>query len=579
MESLAGTVGGAGAGLARASFLAFLCLAFGAGAGCTGKVLAPGSNSGVGSSPGSAGNGNGSGAGGAGPGVTPQAGAAVVRRLNRMEYNNTVKDLLGTTLAPANDFPDDDLGGEFDTVGEALSLSPTYVAGYEKAAYALVTDLLAADATRRGRIITCDVTSAGDACAQTILSAFARRAWRRPVTADEVQTLMTPIAAAKTAGATAAEGLQYALATVLLSPFFIFKPEILADPNSTQPQRLGPYELATRLSYALWSSMPDDALSAAADAGQLAADAQLATQIDRMLADPRADALLDAFAGQWLAYRALPTHEVEATAFPQFTPALANSMALEARRFVQEFLRSDRPVTEMLTARFTFVDASLATLYGITRPAGSAAGTLVRVDTTTAPRSGILTLGAFLTGTSLPSRTSPVKRGEFVFNRLLCQTIGQPPPDVPPLSEGDTATTLTLRQRMEEHRKNPACSPCHSLMDPIGFGLENYDAIGRYRTTDVAGTIDASGVLPDGTSFNGAVDMAGVLGRDARFSDCVTRKFMTFAVGRLLNQPTDGALVASLATKARAASGSFTSIVRQVLLSDGFRSRQGRPGP
>jgi hypothetical protein len=575
MESLAS---GGGARLILASAVA-LCA--GAGAGCTGKLLAPGGNPGGGASSGSAGNGNGNGpgGGGAGAGVALQAGAAVVRRLNRAEYNNTVRDLLGTTLAPANDFPEDDLGGEFDTVGEALSLSPTYVAAYEKAAYALVTDLLAADATRRARVVSCDVATGGDTCAQNILGAFARRAWRRPVTADEVQTLMAPMAAAKTAGATAAEGLQYALATVLLSPFFIFKPEILADPNSIQPQRLGPHELATRLSYALWSSMPDDALSAAADAGQLSSDDQVAAQIDRLLADPRADALLDVFAGQWLNYRALPAHEVEATAFPQFTPALANSMGLEARRFVQEFLRSDRPVIEMLTARFTFLDAGLATLYGITRPAGSAAGTLVRVDTAALPRSGILTLGAFLTGTSLPSRTSPVKRGEFVFNRLLCQTIGQPPPDVPPLSDGDTTTTLTLRQRMEEHRKNPVCSPCHSLMDPIGFGLENYDAIGRYRTTDAAGAIDASGVLPDGTSFNGAVDMATVLARDARFSDCLTRKFMTFAVGRLLNQPSDGALVASLAAKARAASGSFPSIVRQVLLSDGFRSRQGRPGP
>ena len=326
--------------------------------------------------------------------------------------------------------------------------------------------------------------------------------------------------------------------------------------------------------------MPDDALSAAADGGQLSTDQQLAGQIDRMLADPRADTLLDNFAGQWLAYRSLADHEVEPTSFPQFTPALARSMTAEARRFIQEFLRSARPVAEMLAARFTFVDATLATQYGLSRPAaGVAPGDLVRVDTSGVPRAGILTLGAFLTTTSLPSRTSPVKRGEFVFTRLLCGTIGQPPPDVPPLSETDTASTLTLRQRLEQHRSNPVCSPCHSIMDPLGFGLENYDAIGRYRSMDGAGVIDARGALPDGTAFNGAVELANLLAKDPRFTDCVTRKFMTFAVGRLLNQAGDKTLVAALSAKARAANGSFTSIVRSVLLSDGFRSWQAPSAP
>jgi hypothetical protein len=299
-----------------------------------------------------------------------------------------------------------------------------------------------------------------------------------------------------------------------------------------------------------------------------------------MLADQRADSLLDAFAGQWLAYRSLGDHDVEAAAFPQYTAPLAQSMIGEARRFVQEFLRTNQPVADMLDARFTFVDSSLATLYGLQRPTAGASPTdLVRVDTSAAPRSGLLTLGALLTATSLAARTSPVKRGEFVFTRLLCGTIGQPPPDVPPLSDADTASTQTLRQRMEEHRNNPACSPCHSIMDPLGFGLENYDAIGRYRANDGASPVDATGALPDGTAFNGAVELAGVLGKDPRFTDCVTRKFVTFAVGRLLNQPTDDALVQSISTKAKAASGTLASVIRESLLSDAFRTRQGSPTP
>jgi Protein of unknown function (DUF1592)/Protein of unknown function (DUF1588)/Protein of unknown function (DUF1587)/Protein of unknown function (DUF1595)/Protein of unknown function (DUF1585) len=550
-----------------------LAAALALSAGCTGHIEEVGGGTGAGTGSGAGGS-TGTGPGG-GPAQPPtSAGVVTVRRLNHDEYNHTVRDLLGTTLTPADSFPADDLGGEFDTVGSALSLSPAYVIAYEAAAQALIADLYA-NAARLQRVVSCNIETGGDPCAQTVLGAFARRAWRRPVTADEVQGLMLPITTARMVAATLTEGLKSALAAVLLSPYFIFKVEIDPDPASNQSHRVGQHELATRMSYALWSSMPDDPLSAAADSGQLASDDQIGAQIDRMLADPRADSLLDEFAAEWLAFKSLEDHEVDAVAFPKYTPALALAMKLEARRFVQEFLRTALAAPTMLSSRFTFVDSTLATHYGLSRTGGAAAD-FVRVDTSSAPRAGLLTLGAFLTATSLPTRTSPVKRGQFIFSRLLCGTIEQPPPDVPPLPE-QAQTGLSLRQRLEAHRSNPACISCHSLMDPLNFGLENYDAIGAYRTVDEGAAIDASGTMPDGTAFNGAIELSKALSSGPRFSECLTRKFMTFAIGRLLNQRDDGAWVSYLSGSARSAGDSLKNMIRAVVLSEAFRSRQSQP--
>jgi hypothetical protein len=246
-------------------------------------------------------------------------------------------------------------------------------------------------------------------------------------------------------------------------------------------------------------------------------------------------------------------------------------MQLEARRFIQEFLRSSEPVEQMLTARFTFVDAALATHYGLPAPPRAANSALSRVDTSAVPRAGLLTLGAFLTTTSFSTRTSPVKRGDFVFSQLLCGTIPPPPADVPALPDG--MDSLTLRQRLEQHRANPSCAGCHNLMDPIGLGLEQYDAIGTYRTRDGASAINATGMLPSGASFDGALELSALLAADPRFPRCVTKKFLTFAAGRLLDRPSDDAWVELLLKRAQAEGGSLTSIIRSVLLSEVLLSR------
>ncbi len=542
-----------------------------AGAPAPGGGLTSGGSSSIGSS------GGGSSVGGAAvAGAKP--GVVVVRRLNRAEYNNTVADLLGTKLTPSDGFPGDDLGAEFDTVGSALSLSPNYVVAYEEAANALIADLFAADMARKQKVLTCDVTTGGDACAQTILSAFARRAWRRELTAEETQGLMLPVATAKTLGASPVDGLKAALAGVLLSPFFLFKLELDPEPTSGAARRLNSHELATRLSYSLWSTMPDDALSSAADAGQLASDEQVSAQVDRMLADSRSDRLLDRFAALWLDFSSLDTHEVSTVDFPKFTPALEVSMKAEARRYLQEFLATSLPVSGLFASRFTFLDATLASHYGVARSGADSASEFVRVDTTGTQRQGLLTLGAFLTTTSYANRTSPVRRGEYVFRRLLCDEVPAPPADIPALSE-DMVAGRTLRQRMEAHRANPACVGCHSLMDPIGFGLENYDGLGAYRANENNLPIDASGMLPDGTSFSGAIELGGILAKDERLPRCVTEKFMTFAIGRLVDHNEDKPWLDGLSARADASGASLSSIIRAVLLSDAFRSRQAGPTP
>ncbi len=552
-----------------------------AGAGGTTSVPSGGMAGTAGSAVGAAGSAAGAAAGAGGSGVAvpvepASPGVLVVRRLSRVEYDNTVRDLLGTSVRLPSDLADD-LGGEFDTVGSALSLSPKYVRGYEETARAIVDELFAGDPARLAAVVSCDVEAAGVSCAETILRAFARRAWRRPVTDDEVQSLLSPLSVAEEFDATPTDGLKAGLAAVLMSPFFVFKLELDPDPASAVPRRLTPHELATRLSYALWSTMPDEALSAAADAGELVTDEQVTAQVERMLADPRASTLSAEFAGQWLGYRDLDTHEVEPSAYPDFTPAIARSMKNEAQAFVNEFLHNDRPVGDMFLAGFTFIDATLAEHYGLARPPGVPDGEFVRVDTSNAPRAGLLTLGAFLTKTSYPARTSPVRRGDYVFSRLLCEHVDPPPPGVeglPPLEEGES-----MRALMERHRADPACAGCHAVMDPIGFGLENYDGVGAYRTSDNGAPVDASGVLPDGTAFDGGLELSAILGTDPRFLRCLTEKFMTYAIGRLLDRssPVDSGWIDYLSNQALSHDGSFDGIVRAVVSSEAFRSRQPAP--
>ena len=414
------------------------------GAGGAGNATGMGTGTGNGTGTGT-GTGNATGVGGAGAGATGVAGSGVItapaaagvvvmRRLNHSEYNNTVKELLGTTLAPANGFPADDLGGEFDTVGSALSLSPAYVIAYEAAATALVADLYAGDAARRQRVVSCNVDTGGDACAQTILGAFARRAWRRPVTSEEVASLMKPVTTARTVGLTPTDGIKYALTAVLLSPHFVFKVEIDPDPASTQSRRVSPHELATRMSYALWASMPDAVLSMAADSGQLATDEQI-RRADRPDAGRSARgraarrvrrrmAGLQAARESRRGHQALPAVHARAGAFDA-----ARSAAL--RPGVPAY-RAGGPGDAELAVHVHRQRAGDPLRAHAQRRRGGRLRPR-RYGERAARRP--VDAGRLSDRDVVTTRTSPVKRGEFIFWRLLCGTIDQPPPDVPPMPE------------------------------------------------------------------------------------------------------------------------------------------------
>jgi hypothetical protein len=482
--------------------------------------------------------GNPSGVGGGVGGTTDEVlaapaspGAVTLRRLSRTEYDNTVRDLLGTSLEPGKEFPADDLGEQFDTVGSALTLSPLYVLAYERAADALAEELLLRDDEASRAVLRCNVEVSGESCMRSILVSFLPRAFRRPVTGSELDTLLEPYRRAAELGATPKDGLKATIAAALLSPAFLFKLELDDEPDSGKVRTLAPYELATRLSYALWATMPDDELFALAESGELETEDQVSSVIDRMLDDERSRGFTETFVASWLGYRELMAHEVETSLFPTYDAELAGYMQEEASRFAVEFLSSDRPAREMLDAGFTYLNGALAAHYGLSLPPGAETNEMGRVDTTGTTRRGLLTLGAVLTATSYAARTSPVRRGQFVLSRLLCAEVPPPPPGVEGLSVD--VTGLSLRERMAVHRADPKCGVCHEVMDPLGFGLEQYDAIGRYRELEGTTPVDATGALPDGTAFDGAIELGLALAQNERFTPCLTHKLVTFAVGRL----------------------------------------------
>lgn len=368
------------------------------------------------------------------------------------------------------------------------------------------------------------------AAARAILTDFIRRAWRRPAQPMEVDGLMKLYDLAAKNGDGFDARVKLAMKGVLVSPHFLFVGEplpTLAAVNSVQP--LDEFTLASRLSYFLWSSMPDDELLGLAEHGQLKAN--LEPQVRRMLASPKSHALVDNFAGQWLQIRSLETFAPDKSIFPDFDPALRTAMQKETELFFENVMRQDRPVFDFLTGDYTFVNARLAKFYGLTGVTGE---DFQKVSLANTPRRGVLTQASILTLTSNPTRTSPVKRGKWVLENLLGTPPPPPPPNVPELDDKGRKLTGTLRQQMEQHRANPNCASCHARMDPIGFGLENFDAIGAWRDKDGDAAIDPSGQLTSGDSFGGAADLTKLLAskRSDDFLHCLAEKMLTYALGR-----------------------------------------------
>ncbi len=641
--------------------------------------------------------------------IKPDPGRVTARRLNRVEYNNTVRDLLAVDFNPADDFPADDTGYGFDNIGAVLSLSPLlmekYLKAAEKIAYAAIPlptalkpaverfmpeklkllyqarvaplelqvthqflaeadyDLQAdvagavlqtptavkltlwldgqeiktvefdrqrakprvfgerlrvkagkhtlhaslqqaeagpegSDPTKarltfnalqiRGpfnqappsatagyqRIFTCGHAYGEHqaTCATRIFSTLVRRAYRRPVTPAEINALTRFVTLAQSEGDSFEQGVRVALQALLVSPQFLFRIEREpARTNASGQYRLSNHELAARLSYFLWSSMPDDELLRFAREHQLAQPAVLNAQVQRMLRDPKADALVENFAGQWLQLRNLDLVNPDPDRFPNFTPELREAMRRETELFFAAIVKEDRSLLDFIDGRFTFINETLARHYGIPGVTGKE---FRRITLDGAERSGVLTQASILTISSYPTRTSPVIRGKWILENLLNAPPPPPPADVPLLDEKAIGLTGSLRQQFEQHRANPTCASCHARMDPLGFGLENYDALGAWRTIDGKFPIDASGTLPNGQTFKTPAELKAILkaDRDA-FARCVTEKLLTYALGRGLERY-DKPAVQTIAQRVAADDYRFSRLVLEIVSSLPFQMRR-----
>ncbi len=666
----------------------------------------------------------------------PDPGRLTAHRLNRAEYNNTVRDLLAVRFQPAADFPADDSGYGFDNIGDVLSVSPVLMEKYLNAATAIANRAIPSDALPRptrvryspehspnddgmalenrfdfpaegdydfkvavsGRkepfrlhlfldgkeIQTVDVVVDKDkprsydvrahvlygehvlrstmeartptaeevataehlkaseeaayrkaiakhpedtkeialqravsnpptfidafevrgpynalrppvpesyrrvfvcghaarhhnaACARVDLAHLAGLAYRRPVTPEEVADLTRLVASAQADGMNFEQAMRVGVEAILVSPSFLFRIE--RDPKPNDPSAVHPvndYELASRLSYFLWSSMPDEQLLASAAAGRLHDPTVLNAQVKRMLQDPKSDALISNFFGQWLELRNLDSIRPDPDQFPAFNAQLRLAMYTESELFVKSIVREDRSIVDFLNGKYTFLNARLAKFYGI---AGVTGDQFRRVDLDGTERSGVLTQASVLTVTSYPTRTSPVLRGKWILENVLNAPPPPPPPGVGSIDAKGGPLAGTMRQQMEKHRANPMCASCHMRMDPLGFALENYNAVGQWRTKDAGQPVDASGALPDGKAFNGSAELKTILAANrTTFAECLTEKLMIYALGRGL-EGYDRRAVRQIVTNLSNNNYRFSVLISGIVDSVPFQMGRGDEG-
>lgn len=436
------------------------------------------------------------------------------------------------------------------------------------------------------RILACSADKSQPEQTREVLTRFASRAYRRPATEQEVSRLVELVDEAMAGGADWQTGIQFAMQAVLVSPKFLFRVELDNRPQGDAPRPLDEFQLAARLSYFLWGSMPDLELFTLAHQGKLTAN--LESQVRRMLLDPKATSLVDNFAMQWLQLQRLQTFTPDSKAFPSFNEPLRQAMMTETRLFIGEVIRDNRSILDLIDGNFTYMNETLAKHYGVIDTVGTRYGQKptkkgdqikgkdwFRVELADVQRGGLLTQASILTVTSNPTRTSPVKRGRWVLEQILGTPPPPPPPNVPELEEGKQLVG-TLRERMEQHRANPSCASCHARMDPIGFAFENFDAIGKFRDKDGDHAIDASGTLPDGKSFQGPAEFKTILKEKKElFARSLTEKMLTYALGRGLeyyDQPAIDRIVAGLDRD----NYQFSTLMTEIAKSDPFRLRRGK---
>ena len=554
--------------------------------GCTGEILDPPRGFGSGDR-----SGNGLGPGSndpanlapptAGPSVTVgevdiEPGRVVAHRLNRLEYNNTIRDLFfGLELRPADAFPVDNYAEGFDNNAEELSMSNLLLEKYLAAADQVVTAALAAPQVRE-RLLPCSLEQEGRDCAHSALQTFAERAFRRPLEEDELSPYLDLLEIAAEEGDGEEAGLTLALRAILISPSFLYRIE--PDPPAGTSRTLNDFEVASRLSYFLWSSMPDESLFAHSRAGALRTAEQIRAQVARMLDDEKASALVDNLAGQWLFARQLPELHPDPEVFGDgaWDEPLRAAMQAEMHAFLREILLGDRPVTDLLGTDFTYANQRLGEHYDW-QNAEDMGEALTRVTPGDDRRGGLLTQAGWLTVTSHPDRTSPIKRGKWILSQLLCQEPPPAPPGVESLEK--VPTTGSLRQRLAQHSAVEPCKTCHALIDPLGFALEHYDAIGRWRDDDAGFAIDATGVIP-GTdvAFDGAAELVQALQEDPRFFRCLTQKLLTFAAGRGM-KPSDAPALDHFTDAFKKQGQRFRDLIEIVAASPLMTMRGGKGEP
>ncbi len=650
-------------------------------------------------------------------------GKVTMRRLNRIEYTNTIRDLVGIDIPIGEDFPSDDVGHGFDNIGDVLTISPLHMERYLAAAELVMRNAMPIGETPRpvvrttaGRFLepnpvsvdrarllydkgpltaTFKINQPGeckivvrmsgkqagdepvkaailldgkemkrvdmaekrgnsgknhtvtvnvkpgdhqvgvtllneyqdpkdetakravileyiqfigpmdarpeseltllaapesmdkDAKTRHVLERFASRAYRRPATKDEIERLVKLVKMTEDAKEPWAAGVAFAMQAVLSSPKFLFRVELDSRPDSKDAHPIDDYQLASRLSYFLWSTMPDQELFDLAAKKEL--HPNLEKQVARMLKDDKAKSLVENFTSQWLQLRPLKTFMPDVKLFPEFDERLRRDMLKETDLFVQSIATEDRSVLDLIDGKFTFLNERLAKLYGIKDTNGNSLyekavnppGTtikgdkFVRVSLDGTNRGGLLTQASFLTVTSNPTRTSPVKRGRWVLEQILGTPPPPPPPDVPELDSKEQ-TKGTLRQRMEQHRANPSCAGCHARMDPIGFAFENFNAVGKFRQKDGDFPIDPTGELPGGQKFQGPEELKAILkGKKELFSRCLTEKMLTYSIGRgieFYDKPAVDGILALLEKN----DYRFSRLITAIATSDPFRLRRGK---
>ncbi|MBK7860313.1 MAG: DUF1592 domain-containing protein [Archangiaceae bacterium] len=499
---------------------------------------------------------------------------AGLKRLTVEQYRNSVVDLLGTPLTVPADLEADTPVDGLSTVGASdVPISARGVEQFDAAARAMAAEVFATPA-RRVALVGC-TPAAGDApCVRTFLARFGERAWRRPLESAELDRYVALSGSVATTLADVWKGPELAVATLLASPNFLHRVELIA-PDAAHPGwfRYDASALATRLSYFLWNTTPDAALLAAARTGELDTADGLRTQVDRLLGDPRTKPALLTFFADQLGLGALDRLERDPALFPGATATLGASMRQELDRFIGlHALEPGRDFRHMLSTPDTFANAELAALYGVAAPASGFGA--VRFSSQQ-PRAGLLGTAGVLALTSHPYRTSPTGRGVFVRRKLLCETIAPPPPNVSNSVDGAPAPTgTTLADRLAQHRADPVCASCHAKLDPVGLGLEAFDAVGAHRTTDNGGHIDSNGQL-DGRAFVGASGLGTLLENDPRIPACVSKRLYNHAVGRVLTAG-DGAAIDAVATELQQHGYSVLELARAITQSDGFRLASGQ---